>query len=174
MRGCSSTGASTMIRAFGLFKSAMIMAISMMALVPSHTVGQPKSLKDDLIGSWKFVSSTSIRDDDSATWGHDPVGSLIFTGNGRFSLQIMRSDRPKYKSNTRMRGSLIENQATTRGTLSYFGTYDVNESNHTLTFHVVGSSFPNYHDTNHQYSSPGTASKQRIDVIVEPVSVENK
>jgi len=136
-----------MTRAFGPFKSATIMVFSILAFSASDAVGQSKSLKDDLVGSWKFVSSTSKRDDDSATWGHDPVGSLIFTGNGRFSLQIIRSDRPKYKSNTRMRGSLIENQATTRGTLSYFGTYDVNESNHTLTFHVVGSSFPNYNDT---------------------------
>jgi len=60
-------------------------------------------------------------------------------------MQIMRSDRPRYKSNTRMRGSLIENQATTRGTLSYFGTYAVND--HVLTFHIESSSFPNLNDT---------------------------
>ena len=136
-----------MTRALDPFKSATIIVFSMLAFSAGHAVGEPKSLKDDLVGSWKFVSSTSKRDDDSTTWGHDPVGSLIFTDNGRFSLQIMRSDRPKYKSNTRMRGSLIENQATTRGTLSYFGTYDANELNHTVIFHIAGSSFPNYNDT---------------------------
>ena len=46
-----------------------------------------------------------------------------------------------------MRGSLIENQATTRGTLSYFGTYAVNEQDRTLTFHIESSSFPNLNDT---------------------------
>ena len=136
-----------MTRLLRQFKSATILVVSMLALSSSSGIAQPKSLKDDLVGSWKFVTSTSKRDDDSPTWGHDPVGSLIFTDNGRFSLQIMRSDRPKYKSNTRMRGSLIENQATTRGTLSYFGTYDVNDSNHTVTFHILGSSFPNYNET---------------------------
>jgi hypothetical protein len=139
------------------------MVVSILAFSGGPAVGQPKSLKDELVGSWKFVTSTSKRDDDSPTWGHDPVGSLIFTGNGRFSLQIMRSDRPKYKSNTRMRGSLIENQATTRGTLSYFGTYDVNESNHTLTFHVVGSSFPNYNDTDQNRTVTLTADDLRIE-----------
>jgi hypothetical protein len=59
----------------------------------------------------------------------------------------MRGDRPKYKSNTRMRGSLIENQATTRGTLSYFGTYAVNDSDRSLTYHIEMSSFPNYNGT---------------------------
>jgi hypothetical protein len=46
-----------------------------------------------------------------------------------------------------MRGSLIENQATTRGTLSYFGTYAVSEPNRMLTFHIESSSFPNLNDT---------------------------
>jgi hypothetical protein len=118
-----------------------------MVLALSTTGALAESLKDNLVGTWKFISSTSQRDDGSATWGHNPKGSLIFTQNGRFSLQIMRSDRPTYKSNTRMRGSLIENQATTRGTLSYFGTYEVNEPNHLLTFHIESSSFPNLNDT---------------------------
>jgi Lipocalin-like domain len=118
-----------------------------LALSATHAIGQPTPLKDNLVGTWKFVSSTSQRDDGSATWGHNPKGSLIFTENGRFSLQIMRSDRPKYKSNTRMRGSLIENQATTRGTLSYFGTYELSQPDRLLTLHIESSSFPNYNDT---------------------------
>jgi hypothetical protein len=59
----------------------------------------------------------------------------------------MRSDRPKYKSGTRLRASLIENRATTRGTLSYFGTYAVSEPDETLTFHIDTSSYPNLNDT---------------------------
>jgi hypothetical protein len=49
--------------------------------------GQQKSLKDELAGAWTFISSTSQRDDGSATWGHNPKGLLIFTDNGRFSLR---------------------------------------------------------------------------------------
>ena len=104
-------------------------------------------IKDRLVGVWRFVSSTSQRDDGSNTWGANAKGQLIFTANGRFSFQLMRSDRPKYKSNTRMRGSLIENQATTRGTLSYFGTYAVGETDQTLTYNIESSSFPNFNDT---------------------------
>ena len=127
--------------------SAMALLLMVLALCAGDAVAQQKSLKDDLVGAWKFVSSTSQRDDGSATWGQNPKGLLIFTDGNRFSLQIMRSDRPRYKSNTRMRGSLIENQATTRGTLSYFGTYAVSEPNRRLTFHIESSSFPNLNDT---------------------------
>ena len=126
---------------------AMAMLSMVLALCAGDATGQQKSLKDELVGAWKFVSSTSQRDDGSATWGQNPKGILIFTDGNRFSLQIMRSDRPRYKSNTRMRGSLIENQATTRGTLSYFGTYAVSEPNRMLTFHIESSSFPNLNDT---------------------------
>ena len=126
---------------------AMALLLMVLALCAGDAVAQQKSLKDDLVGAWKFVSSTSQRDDGSATWGQNPKGLLIFTDSNRFSLQIMRSDRPRYKSNTRMRGSLIENQATTRGTLSYFGTYAVSEPNRMLTFHIESSSFPNLNDT---------------------------
>lgn len=126
---------------------AMALLSMVLALCAGDAVAQQKSLKDDLVGAWKFVSSTSQRDDGSATWGQNPKGLLIFTDSTRFSLQIMRSDRPRYKSNTRMRGSLIENQATTRGTLSYFGTYAVSEPNRMLTFHIESSSFPNLNDT---------------------------
>ena len=126
---------------------AMALLSTVLALCAGDAVAQQKSLKDDLVGAWKFVSSTSQRDDGSATWGQNPKGLLIFTDGNRFSLQIMRSDRPRYKSNTRMRGSLIENQATTRGTLSYFGTYAVSEPNRMLTFHIESSSFPNLNDT---------------------------
>ena len=126
---------------------AMALLLMVLALCAGDAVAQQKSLKDELVGAWKFVSSTSQRDDGSATWGQNPKGLLIFTDGNRFSLQIMRSDRPRYKSNTRMRGSLIENQATTRGTLSYFGTYAVSEPNCMLTFHIESSSFPNLNDT---------------------------
>ena len=134
----------SLMRTFG---EQLLGAALVLAVLAGDVAGQPKALKDELVGAWKFISSTSQRDDGSATWGPDPKGLLIFTDSGRFSLQIMRSDRPRYKSNTRMRGSLIENQATTRGTLSYFGTYTVGEPDRVLTFHIESSSFPNLNDT---------------------------
>ena len=121
-------------------------------------------VRDQLVGTWTFVSSTSQRDDGSNTWGPGARGQLIFTSNGRFSFQLMRSDRPRYKSNTRMRGSIIENQATSRGTLSYFGTYTIAESDRTLTYNIESSSFPNF---------DGTAQKRIITIAGDDLRYQN-
>jgi hypothetical protein len=122
-------------------------AMCFAASIATATAQGTTPLKDQLVGTWTFVSSTSQRDDGSNTWGPTAKGQLIFTNTGRFSFQLMRGDRPKYKSNTRMRGSIIENQATSRGTLSYFGTYAVSEPDRTLTYNIESSSFPNFNDT---------------------------
>src|SRR5439155_12603069 len=121
-------------------------------------------LKDRLTGAWRFISSSSQRDDGSNTWGTNAKGQLIFTNDSRFSLQLMRGDRPKYKSNTRMRGSIIENQATTRGTLSYFGTFAVSEADRTLTYNIESSSFPNFN---------GSAQKRVITFVGDELCYEN-
>jgi hypothetical protein len=122
--------------------------LSLAVIASEHDASaQQKTLRDQLIGTWTFVSSSSKRDDGSATWGPNSKGLLIMTDNGRFSLQIMRTDRPKYKSETRMKGTLIENQATSRGTISYFGAFAVAEPDRMLTFHIESSTFPNLNGT---------------------------
>ena len=113
------------------------------ALPASDAVGQQKTLKGQLVGTWTFVSSTGKLPDGSPMWGSNPKGLLIFTDNGRYSSQLMRSDRPKFASNSRMQGTPDENKATAQGTISSFGTYSVNEANKTYTIRFEGSSYPN-------------------------------
>jgi hypothetical protein len=72
---------------------------------------------------------------------------VIFTENGRYSSQLMRSDRPKFASNNRAQGTPDENKATTQGTISSFGTYSVNEANKTYTIRFEASSYPNLEGT---------------------------
>ena len=116
-------------------------------LLFGDAIAQQKSLKDQLIGTWTFVSSTGRLADGSPTWGTSPTGSLIFTENGRFSVQIMRSDRAKFGSNNRMKGTSEEIKATVEGTISYFGKYIVDEAGKTVTYKIEGASFPNWNGT---------------------------
>ena len=116
-------------------------------LLFGDAIAQQKSLKDQLIGTWTFVSSTGRLADGSPTWGTSPTGSLIFTENGRFSVQIMRSDRAKFASNNRMKGTSEEIKATVEGTISYFGKYIVDEAGKTVTYKIEGASFPNWNGT---------------------------
>ena len=106
-----------------------------------------QSLKQQLVGTWTFVSSTTKLPDGSPLWGSNPRGLLIFMENGRYSSQIMRSDRAKFASGNRATGTPEENKATVLGTISSFGTYTVDEAKKTFTVRFEGSTYPNMEGT---------------------------
>ena len=114
-------------------------------LPESSAVAQQKSLKKQLTGTWTFVSAVDVHKDGSKVdrWGPNPKGILVFDGNGRYALMIMRSDLPKFAAKTFDRGTAKENTAVVRGLIVHFGTYSVNEADKTITTRVEGSSFPN-------------------------------
>jgi hypothetical protein len=56
----------------------------------------------------------------------------------------MRSDRARYASNTLRQGTAEENKETADGTITYFGTYSLSETDRVMAIHVDGSSFPNW------------------------------
>lgn len=100
----------------------------------------------DLVGTWTPVAIYTERKNDIKfeTFGPKPRGVLTFGSDGRFSLQWMRSDLPKFASNDRQKGTPEENKAIVQGSLSYFGTYTVDEAAKTMVLHVEGCSFPNW------------------------------
>jgi hypothetical protein len=118
-----------------------------LALLPTSSIAQQKSLKDQLIGTWTFVSSSTKNADGSPLWGANPKGLIIFTDNGRFSSHVMRGNRPKFLSNNRDQGTPDENKAVAIGTISSFGTYTVDEANKTYVLRYEGSSYPNQEGT---------------------------
>ena len=102
--------------------------------------------KDQLVGSWIFVSSTTKAEDGSPAWGTNPKGLVIFTASGRYSTHLLRSDRPKFASNSRLKGTPEENKAAVHGNVS-IGTYTVDEANKTFTIRFEGSTYPNLEGT---------------------------
>jgi hypothetical protein len=110
-----------------------------------------KGLKDQLVGAWTLLLADGVRPDGTQVpnFGPNPIGTLIFTPGGRYSLQIMRVvNRAPFGSNNRDTGTADENKAVAQGTISHFGTYTVDEAGKTIDFRVEGSSFPNWENTN--------------------------
>ncbi len=105
---------------------------------------QNRTLKEQLLGTWTFVSTSALLPDGRSVWGDNPKGQLIFTEAGRFSVQVMRSDLPIYASNNRMKAAPEELKATVEGTISLFGTYTIDEANRVIKLAPDGSSFPNW------------------------------
>jgi hypothetical protein len=113
-----------------------------------------RSAKDQLVGTWVLVSAYNERQDGSKfePFGANPTGILMFDGNGRFSLELIRSGLPKFASNNRQEGTPEENKAIVQGIICFFGTYSVSEADHTLNYHIESSSFPNWNGTDQKRS----------------------
>ena len=116
------------------------------AMLPSHTLGQQQSLKERLLGTWTLVSIEAVRQDGgrSPLFGTDPKGIAFFDRNDYYIISVMSSDRLAFVVNDRMQGSTAENKATSQGTITYFGTYSVDEADRAMLIHIDASSFPNW------------------------------
>lgn len=106
---------------------------------------QPKSLKDQLIGTWILVSNIVVRPDGTKTeqFGANPKGILIFAADGHFATVNLRADLPKLASGNRRRTTTEEDKSIVEGSLAYYGTYSIGESDKVITVQVEGSTFAN-------------------------------
>jgi hypothetical protein len=109
----------------------------------SSSVAQGKSLKDQLVGTWVYVSSTGKRDDGSNVPRPSLRGAVTYTPDGRFHFITMRTDAPKYASSDPSRPSPDEAMAIASGSIAYTGTYTLDENTKTVHANVEASTFPN-------------------------------
>jgi hypothetical protein len=114
-----------------------------LVLLGSAVPANSQALKQQLVGTWTFVSSTTKLPDGAPAWGANPKGLLMFTENGHFASQIVRSDLPKFASKNRAQGTPEENKAVVQGSIATFGRYTVDEAKKTYTLKYEGSTFPN-------------------------------
>jgi Lipocalin-like domain len=120
-----------------------------LTLLTAGANAQQKSLKEQLVGTWVQVSAvnTATNGTKSDLFGPNPKGIMIFESNGQYAQIGMRSDLPKFGTNNRATGTADENKAVVQGSIAYFGTYSVNESDKSFTVQVAGSTFPNWTGT---------------------------
>src|SRR5437667_4993662 len=84
----------TMIFGLGIFAITLVT----IAAIPHSSVAQGASLKDQLVGTWIYVSSTAKRDDGSNVPRPSLQGAVTYTADGRFHFITTRTDAPKYAS----------------------------------------------------------------------------
>lgn len=100
----------------------------------------------EVLGTWSLVSFELRYENGSVVrpFGEHPRGMIVYTEEGRFSAQLMRSDRPAFASPDQMKGTPEEIDAAFRGCISYFGTYRLYPGAGVVMHHVEGSLFPNW------------------------------
>jgi hypothetical protein len=95
------------------------------------------------------AGSITIEKDGKKTdfYGPNPQGQEMFDPSGRVSVVLTRSDLPRFASDNRQAGTPEENKAIVQGSIAYFGSYSVNETDKTFTIHIESCSFPNWNGT---------------------------
>jgi len=104
---------SGILRAFVAAFLALVMADGALA--------QQKTIKDQLVGTWVLVAVTAERADGSKgePFGPNPKGTIIFTGDGPFSLVQLRAELPRIAANDRAKATAEEAQAIVDGSIAY-------------------------------------------------------
>ena len=104
---------------------------------------------ENFVGTWKLISMESRRATGKVTYpfGKNVVGMIMYDAAGHMSAQIMRTDRPAFESGDIPGGTPDEIKAAFKGLITYFGTYEIDNEENTITHQVESSSFPNWAGT---------------------------
>ena len=139
-----------------------IIAAMLIALLSASAVQAQsnKPLREQLVGTWTLVIAeiTAANGTKTLPFGPSPKGQIVFTPDGHFSQVHVSSGLPKIAGNNRLNGTDADNRAIVQGTLSFFGTYSVDEEKKTVTFNIVASTYPN---------AEGTSQTRTIDKLTE-------
>jgi len=109
------------------------------------SVAQQKTIKDQLVGAWTLVAVAGEHADGSKfePFGHNPKGIIIFSDDGHFSLFQSSAEVSKIAANDRAKATTEEATAIVRESIAYYGTYEVNEGEKTLSVKLNGSTYAN-------------------------------
>jgi hypothetical protein len=121
---------------------AMLAGLAMRDMpAPAH--GYP------LHGTWTLVAADKILPGGARArdYGEQPKGRLVVDTRGRYSLQILKSERLRFATGSKADGSTGEFKSAVMGSSTHYGTVAIDEKAGQLVFSIEGSSFPNWEGT---------------------------
>lgn len=129
-----------MYRRYASFIFAVLLST---VAAPTSGIGQSSSLKEALVGTWIYVSSTGKREDGSAIQRPSLQGAVSYTADGHFNFITTAVGAAKYASNDPSRPSAEEAMDTASKSIAYTGRYVVDENTRTINLNIETSTFPN-------------------------------
>lgn len=102
-----------------------------------------------LQGTWTLVAADKILPGGARArdYGAQPKGRLIVDTRGRYSLQILKSERLRFSRDSKADGSADEFKSAVLGSSTHYGTVAIDDKAGQLVFSIEGSSFPNWEGT---------------------------
>jgi Lipocalin-like domain len=119
---------------------------------------------DALVGGWRLVSWENRAADGQVTYpmGTDPIGYLLYTADGRFSITISRRGRARSAAGDLLGGTTEEQARAVEGFVAYAGRYSFHGDR--VIHHVELSLFPNWvgSDQDRCHANPGEVQHQVV------------
>lgn len=97
--------------------------------------GGSEGIREQLVGAWR-LAWLEEQGTDGRILKADCTGLLVYTGDGHMSVQVMYRNPP---ANSQAATNAAPVQYAQGGYEASFGTYAIDESTHTFTFHVEGA-----------------------------------
>jgi lipocalin-like protein len=138
--------------------------------LPAHA----DSLKDQLVGTWKLVSSTRYVGDATQPgfFGTNSMGILMYTADGYMCGNLMNLDRPKFTSPDIRSGTVAEKTAAFDTFFAYCSRFEVNDAERFVVHKVESSLFPNW--TGSVQKRFADLNGNRLTLRTPPLLVEGK
>lgn len=157
-----------------LLTGALVAMLAGLAARDAH----PAPLGFPLQGTWTLVAADKLLPDGTTArdYGEKPKGRLIVDAQGRYSLQIFKSERARFASDNKGDGSADEMRSAVMGSSTHYGTIAIDETARVLVFSIEGSSFPNWEGTTQkrEYTLDGAELRYKVPPRTDgsvPVSV---
>jgi hypothetical protein len=126
-------------------KKAFVIALTFCAAAVILRGQSSESLRNQLVGTWRFVSSTQRLAD--GTTRPDPqtgpkgLGYLIYTKSGQVCVVVGNSERPRWSSPQAPTDAEARNALD--GLTAYAGTFQVNQAERSVVHHIEIDRVPN-------------------------------
>ncbi len=141
--------------------------LTVLALLAPDLQGRaaPGTLREQLIGTWRLISSEQIREGEAPVFslGPSPAGMITYTADGRMQAQLTATVRPTVRAAD---ATVPQQRELLRTYTAYFGTFDVDERAATVTHRREGTHPPGEGD----FVRTITLSGNRL-VLVTPATV---
>jgi hypothetical protein len=132
-------------RRVGVGVVGLVLLVSAWVLPGCTSARSQARVRDQMVGAWRLDTRTVRKANGEIlldpVLGTQPVGRLFYDASGHMMLQMMRQDRVQPIS-VPSNPEEAKNPRIVLGYDAYFGTFDVNEAEGTVTHHVEGSLFP--------------------------------
>lgn len=124
------------------------MMLAMLAGLTTSDAAEPVH-EFPLQGTWTLVAADKILPGGAQArdYGEEPKGRLIVDREGRYSLQILKSERLRFAADSKADGSVDEFKSAVLGSSTHYGVLKIDDKEDLLVFSIEGSSFPNWEGT---------------------------